>query len=196
MTSKADFIRSLQSEIKGLSPYDISQRLRLECGCVSIYHGDDELSVEDFRGYMVKFTDKPNRSPNDPELYVCVISLQQSKAWQDVVWIKEILQILDRIDQRTDDPAKLRSMLANRAVATPNGTGTPGHVVADKNGLTLALGSAIPRGYRKVLRDQNYLDRYDVDELEHMLLIPAEWVEFLLDESFEPVFEEALASCS
>ncbi len=196
MISKADFIRSLQGENKGLSPYDVSQRVRLAHGCVSVYQADSELSVEDHRGYMIRWREKRDRTADNPELYICVISTQQSKAWQDVTWIKEILQILDPPSHRTDTPEKLKSMLANRHALTPNGHDTPHNVVADKAGLILALGAAIPYKYRRVLREQDYLSRYEIDELEHMLLIPNELVGFLLGADFEAQFNTALASCS
>ena len=145
---------------------------------------------------MVRYRHKPHRSPDDPELYVCVISAQQSKAWQDLTWTKEILQILDPEEHWTNTPEKLRSMLANRKTLSPNGHDTPGHVMADKNGLILALGTAIPLGYRKVLREADSLGRYEIDELEHQLLVPNELVSFLLGDTFEAAFEDALASCS
>jgi hypothetical protein len=196
MLSKADFIGSLQGENKALSPYDISQRLRIAVGCVCVYRGDPDLSVDDFRGYMIKYADKPHRSPENPELYVCVISLQQSKAWQDVIWTKEILQILDSLDHRTDTQDKLGQMLEHRRPHAPYGDGTPTHIVADANGFTLALGCTVPQSYRDTLRQQRYLDRYPLDVLEGMLLIPAEWVEFVLSPSFEDNFNLALASCA
>lgn len=193
MIKKSEFVRSLQPEVKSFSPYDISQKLRLSCSCVSTYQGDPKLSTDMYRGYMIKFTDKPNRSPEDPEWYVCVISTQQSKAWQDVVWIKEILQILDPPNSRTDNKEKLFRMLENRHTTTPNGDATPQNVVADKDGFILALGCAIPFGYREILRNQDYLNRFDVSELEHLLIIPKRFIVTVLDPSFEKKFEEALS---
>jgi hypothetical protein len=196
MVSKAEFVRSLQTEGKALSPFDISQRVRIAVGCVAAYQGDADLAVEHYRGYMVKFSDKPNRSAEDPELYICVISLNQTAAWQSVVWIKEILQILDHEAHRTDTREKLVAMLKVRETASPNGHGTPPHVIADKNGLTLAIASAVPKSYRDVLREQRFLDRYDPDELEKVLLVPSELIARLLSSSFEGELEEALESCA
>ena len=192
MIQKSQFVRSLQDEEQSLSPHEISQRVRRECGCVSTYQGDPELSVDMYRGYMTRVGEKPDRTPEDPQLFICVVSTQQSKAWQDVIWIKEILQILDPEHARTDTPEKLNQMLDNRLTITPNGTDTPPNVVADKAGFILALGSAVPRAYRDILRGKKFLDRFDVVDLEQLLLIPQEYIPMVLSQDFEEKFESAL----
>lgn len=192
MIKKSDFVRSLQNEVTGFSPYDISQKLRITCSCLSAYQGDHGLSTEMCRGYMIKYKDKPHRSPDDPEWYFCVVSLQQSKAWQDVIWIKEILGILDQPESRTDTSEKLFRMLENRITTTPNGSETPPNVAADKAGFILALGCAIPRGFRTILREQKYLDRFDVALLESTLGIPQEFIPMVLSSDFEAQFDSAL----
>jgi hypothetical protein len=137
--SKADFVRSLQFESKALSPFDISQRLRqLHC-CVSVCQLDPDLSSAEYRGYMVRYREKRDRSPENPELYVCVVSADQSIAWQQLTWAKEILQILDRPEHRTGNRTALGAMMDVRKVRTPNGNGTPLNVMADKNGLSQQL---------------------------------------------------------
>lgn len=196
MTKKSEFIRHLQTDVKALSPFEISQQIRLKYFFVSTYQGDPELRVSDFRGYMVKYSEKLHRSAEDPELYTCIISLEQSKAWQDLIWIKEILQILDHPEHRTNERDKLGRMLDNRQTNSPNGRDTPLNVMADKVGLTLALGSAIPHAYREILREQRYLERYSPDDLEQILNIPAELIPIVLETTFEKTFEDALLSCS
>lgn len=150
------------------------------------------MSVDHFRGYMVKAGEKLDPTPEDPELYTCVISLEQNKAWQDIVWIKEILQVLDSKKYRTDTPEKLGQMLDNRRTNTVNGTDTPPHVAADKLGLTLALGSAIPHSYREILRAEKYLEKFTKEELEDLLIVPKELIEDVLRPQFEVRFEQAL----
>lgn len=195
MSSKSDFIQALQKEKTTLSAFEISQKLRLQCGCLSICQSDDKLEVSHTRAYMVKYSDKPFRSPENPELYACIISTKQSMAWFQLVWIKEIIQILDRTSHRTDTSEKLGSMLDNRMATSPNGNGTPSHIIADKTGFTLALGSAIPLTYREILREQGYLEKYSLSQLEEMLVIPKEFVRFVLESSFEKTFDEALQHC-
>jgi hypothetical protein len=190
--TKSEFIRSLQSESIALSPYQVSQRLRLACGCVSVFQGDHELDPADYRGYMLRYAEKPDRTPENPELYVCVISLRQGKAWQDLIWTKEILGVLDHPEHRTKDRTSLGHMIDNRSALPPHGAGTPANVIADKNGFTLALGCAVPFEYRKVLRKEKYLDRFSGEQLEELLLIPEEFIAHLLSEGFEKSFEEAL----
>ncbi len=192
--SKADFVRSLQFESKALSPFDISQRLRQTHSCVSICQLDDGLDVRAYRGYMVRFVEKRDRTPENPELYVCVVSSQQSMAWQQLIWVKEILQILDRSEHRTDTQAALGAMLDNRKVLTGNGNGIPGNVVADKIGLTLALGCKVPMVYRTSLRNTKV--RPSNEALEATLLVPAFLIDWLLSDEFEKVFEQALIDCN
>lgn len=191
--SKAEFVKSLQFESKALSPFDISQRLRQLHSCVSICLLDEGLNPEEYRGYMLRYEPKPNRSPQNPELYVCVVSAQQSMAWQQLVWAKEILQILDRPEHRTDSKVALEHMMASRAVLVPNAEETPLNVVADKNGFLLALGSKVPRDYRNSLRDTK--SRPSVETLEGILLVPKEFIERLLSDEFEAQFEQALREC-
>lgn len=193
--SKSEFIRSLQHEEKGLSPYDVSQRVRLSHSCVSTYQGDPLLKVADYRGYMTRFEEKTDRTPANPELYVCIISLDQSKQWQDLVWTKEILQILDDKGHRTYNKDALAHMLDNRAAQGPTPNGTPLNVMADKNGFTLALGSMVPKGYRDILRKQRAKENVKVELLEKQILVPAEFIEWLLSDKFEADFETALKEC-
>jgi hypothetical protein len=193
--SKSEFIRSLQSENKLLSPPEISQRIRRGYSCVSTYRGDPKLDIRMYRGYMIRWTEKPNRTPDDPDWYECVISLDQSKQWQDLVWTKEILGILDGPKHWTRDRASLGNMLDSRESRGPSGDSTPLNVKADKNGLTLALGCAVPRAYRKTLREQNYLTKHAPAQLETMLLVPAEFIKWLLSPEFEADFDRALVEC-
>ena len=191
--SKAKFINSLQFETKPLSPYDISQRLCQDYACVSICQMDPDLRIEVYRGYMVRFAEKPDRSPQNPELYTCVVSLRQSLPWQQIVWAKEILQILDRAEHRTNSRLALGHMMDNREVFALNGRGTPLNVMADKNGLTLALGSKVPRTSRNALRNARV--RPSNEALEGILLVPIDFIPWLLSEEFETDFERALAEC-
>jgi hypothetical protein len=191
--SKAEFVRSLQFESKALSPFDISQRLRQTHSCVSIYQGDADLKVSEYRGYMVRYREKRDRTPENPELYVCVISLKQSKPWQDLVWVKEILHILDKKEHFTSSQDALGHMLDSRRVLTRGGDATPLNVGADKNGFTLALGAKVPMVYRNSLRNTKV--RPSLDSLEAALLVPKEFIDWLLADEFEQIFETALAEC-
>lgn len=190
--SKSDFIRSLQVETKALSPFDISQRLRQLFACVSMCRWDEGLNPDKYRGYMLWPDKKPMPTPDDPELYVCVIATKQSKAHIDVTWTKEILHILDAPSHRTD-AASLEHMLGNREIVGRNGNGAPPNVVADVNGLTLALGCMVPQRYRSSLRSTT--KRLSDEELEAVLSVPAEYVPWLLSDKFEDDFEAALATC-
>ena len=192
---KSDFIRSLQPEQKTLSPSEISERLRLAISCVSTYQGDSQLDIRHFRGYMVRFSEKTDKTPDNPELYTCIISTNQSKAWQDLIWTKEILQILDPKTRWTDAETKLAEMLSMRIAYSPNGNGTPPHVVADKAGLTLALGMAIPHAHRTTLRLSNALGDFTAEDLEKRLIIPSEFIPAVLDPKFAEEFEVALSEC-
>lgn len=189
--SKADFIRSLQYESKPLSPFDISQRLRQTHSCVCIYQGDPELPIEEYRGYMIRFREKRERTPDNPELYVCVVSLRQSKQWQDLVWTKEILQILDRPEHRTASKASLGHMLDSRQVLAEHTDGIPLNVMADKNGFTLAVGSMVPTVYRTMLRSP----KSRPSPLEATLPISQEFIPWVLSPQFEQNFEAALSQC-
>jgi len=193
--NKSEFVRSFQEADQPFHPHEVSQRVRKAIGCVSSYHGDPDLSTEHFRGYMVRYKEKPNRSAEDPELYICVISTQQSAAYQHVIWIKEIIQIFDSVDHRTDTADKLQTMLVNRATNPTHSSEGESHVVADKNGFILALGVAVPRAYREICRKQNFLARYPNEDIEKLLNIPAEFVEFVLGQDFAKEFEAALAAC-
>jgi hypothetical protein len=57
------------------------------------------------------------------------------------------------------------------------------------------LGTAIPRRYRDVLRQQGFLKKYPLSELEQLLIIPSEFIEFVLSDEFEVEFEAALEGC-
>lgn len=187
--SKSTFVRSLQVETKALSPFDISQRLRQEYGCVSIYKADPNLDIAKFRGYMIR-SYKEDRSPENPEVYICVISTLQSKPYQDLTWTKEILHILDAPSHRTDSES-LGHMLDNRETTGRTGNGTPPNVMADKNGVTLALGCMVPRTYRNSLRTSGL----QIEQLEGMLSVPQEYIPWLLFQEFEADFEAAVAEC-
>jgi len=191
--SKAAFVRSLQTESKALHPFDISQRLRQLHGCVSVSLLDDHLSAKEIRGYMMRYREKPDRSPENPELYICVVSADQSHAWQSLVWAKEILHVLDRSEHRTASKDALGRMLDSRKVLTPNGHETPLNVAADKNGFVLALGSKVPQVYRNALRNAKVTP--SIEALENTLLVPAEFIGMLLSEEFEATFEKAIAEC-
>jgi hypothetical protein len=157
--------------------------------------GDEHLDIRAFRGYMLRYKEKPDRTPENPELYICTIALSQPKQWQDLIWTKEILQILDRPEFRTTNKESLGHMMDNRETIGPHGDATPPNVGADRDGITLALGCAIPLGYRKVLREQEFLKKYTIEQLESQLLIPSEFIEWLLSDAFEQDFEIALARC-
>jgi hypothetical protein len=193
--SKSEFIRSLQGDSVMLTPYEISQRIRKRHSCVSTYMGDAELKIEHYRGYMLRYPEAPNKTPENPQHYVCVISLKQSKQWQDLVWTKEILGILDGPDHWTSDKALLGHMLDSRGELLARSTGTPLNVLSDRNGLTLALGCTIPFGYRRTLRDQHSLAKFDTEQLESIIMVPAELIEWLLNLAFEEEFERALQEC-
>ncbi|NIY77953.1 hypothetical protein HCZ23_00515 [Celeribacter sp. HF31] len=192
--TKRGFIESLQVKDTLLSPYEISQEMRLAIGCVSVCSFDEQLQIEHFRGYMIRHK-KRDRSPENPELYDCVVSTNQSRAWQHIVWIKEILHIFDQEKQRTQRADALKEMLLSRDTGTPSNGSTGLNVIADKEGLVLALGSAVPRRYRTVLRDQEFLQRYTPEQLEVMLTVPKEKMAFLLDAEFEVKFNSALENC-
>jgi hypothetical protein len=189
--SKSEFIRSLQFESKALSPFDISQRLRQQYSCVSVYQGDPKLDPKKHRGYMTRFREKPDKTPENPELYVCIIASNQPKSWQDLVWTKEILHILDRNAHWTQNKNALGHMLDNRTTLEPHDDGTPLNVKADKNGVTLALGCKVPHTYRTSLRKA----RPALGALEGMLLVPAEYCEWLLTDDFETHFGNAVGEC-
>jgi hypothetical protein len=142
---------------------------------------------------MIRFSEKRDRTPENPELYVCVISLKQSKSWQDLVWVKEILQILDKKAHFTSAADALGHMLDSRTVLAKNGDATPPNVMADKNGFTLALGAKVPMVYRTSLRNSRV--RPSLDALEAALLVPKEFIDWLLTEQFERDFDTALAEC-
>jgi hypothetical protein len=84
-------------------------------------------------------------------------------------------------------------MLDSRRVLAKNGDATPLNVVADKNGFTLALGAKVPMVYRNSLRNSRV--RPSLESLEAALLVPKEFIDWLLTEEFERYFETALAEC-
>ncbi len=190
--SKRAFVQGLQVRDQVLSPYEISQQVRLAIGCVSRCSWDEGLDIRHLRGYMVRDQHKPERTPEDPEWYECVIATDQSLAWQHIVWTKEILQIFDNGAARTNSEAALREMLETRNTQNANVSNVLPSTQADRNGFVLALASAVPYRYRVVLRRNGYLDRFPLDELEKLLVVPQEKIEFLLDGSFEGHFEAAL----
>jgi hypothetical protein len=138
---------------------------------------------------MVRWVEKKNRSPENPEPYAAVVAGDQSLAWQHVVMTKEILHILDPADQRTRDRDGLARMLGRTMDDAFGGSGM--NVVADKVGFILAVGTAIPGAYRKTLRGQkthNYAD------LERILNVPSALISIVLLQQFENDFEAALSS--
>lgn len=193
--SKSAFIRSLQEDRLALSPFDVSQRLRLQYGFVSAYRGDPNLDIRHYRGYMIRYPAKHTPTPENPELYICVISLNQPKQMQDLVWTKEIIGILDRPEHRTKNKNALGHMLDNRRVAAPHSPGMQRNVIADKNGFTLALGCTVPHAYREILRRERVLEKFTSEQLEAQLLVPAEYITELLDPSFEADFDAKLLQC-
>ena len=115
-----------------LTPYQVSQEIRKKRRYVcSTWMGDPELPIEHYRGYMVRYHAKPNRSPEEPEHYICVTSLRQTKQWIDLVWIKEILGISDGTDHWTTNKLLLGHMLDHRD-AEVRSPGTPLNVMADQ----------------------------------------------------------------
>jgi hypothetical protein len=193
--SKSAFVRSLQGVNKPLSPFEVSQRIREQYSCVSTYQGDAKLNIEHYRGYMIRYQEKPHKTPEDPEWYVCVVSLGQSKQWQDIVWTKEILGILDGADQWTHNKKSLANMMDNRTESFHHSAGTPLNVTADKNGLTLALGCAVPLAYRTILRNERFAAKYTPEQLESLLPVPADFIESLLNPQFELDFDRAVDEC-
>lgn len=190
--SKRAFVQGLQVRDQVLSPYEISQAVRLAIGCVSRVAWDHKLPSEHSRGYMLRPLEKPDRTPENPQWYECVVATDQSLAWQHLIWTKEILHILDDEGERTNSEAALRQMLELRHTEMPSDPNSLPSTEADKNGLILALACAVPFRYRVVLRKNNFLARYSLDELEKALVVPKEKVEFLLAEAFESHFETAL----
>ncbi len=193
--SKSAFVRSLQPETLALSPYHISQKLRLAHGCVSIYRGDPELVAALVRAYMIRFEGPEVGSSEEPIIYQCVVSLGQSPAWQSLAWTKEIIHILDRPEHRTGNKEALGHMLDNRDTSTEHSENTPYNVRADKDGFTLALGCTVPQGYRHILRTDKYIERFTPAQLEEIIPVPSEYIPQLLDPQFEGQFEKALLAC-
>jgi hypothetical protein len=183
----------MQVEKQTIHPHAISQRLRIAYGVVSICLIDNDLPIEEYRAYMLRGSEKADRSAEDPELYTCIVSGKQSQAWQMLSWAKEILQVLDKNGARTDSKSKLSDMIANRSVTDLHADDTPSNVIADKDGLVLAIGSVVPMAYRKILRNQRVLEHNSIKSLEPQLLIPSDFIEYLLVDDFEVKFEQALA---
>lgn len=114
--------------------------------------------------------------------------------WQNLVWTKEMLQALDAEDALTSDAEKLGKVIDMREVHEPNGHDTPANVIADRNGFTLALGCAMPRGYREHLRaeiaENGKLDPLHIANMASY--IPEEYIEFIVNIGFEEKFQIAL----
>jgi len=190
---KADFIASLQTSAQPISPYEISQEIRREFSWVCLSQFDEDLNPEIARGYMIRPLMRRVHTPDDPCLYWCVISTQQSKGWQHVTWIKEMLHALDSGDSLTSNKDKLGSMLDVRVANSPNGRETPPHVVADKTGLILALGTAIPNSFRKKLRTHGQTkDELPLNILADLANIPENFIDTILNDNFEEKFNTAL----
>lgn len=189
---KCEFVESLQAKPQPLHPHQISQEIRLKIGFLSTNRIDAELDVELLRGYFVKGEDKPNRSPEDPELFECVVSGRQSQSWQMLVWTKEILHILDNTASRTSNSDALKRTIENRFVSWAPNQDTPLNVAADVNGFIFALACMVPFEYRKMLRARVKGLDPDFDQLENQLLVPPEYIHLILDESFEEKLRIAL----
>ncbi len=193
--AKIEFIQSMQEEEQALWPYDVSQRIREKFAWLCLYRGDSELDPKlAYRGYMVRPSTSRAHSAEDPAAYWCVVATSQTMGWQNLVWIKEMLQGLDSEDALTSDAEKLDQVIAMSDVHEPNGHDTPPNVVADRNGFTLALGCAIPQKLRDALRREliatgglSPLRRADLENY-----IPSEYVDHVLDEAFEQEFDNAL----
>ncbi len=106
-----------------------------------------------------------------------------------------MIGILDAPSHRTTNKAALGHMLDNRESIEPHVRGTPLNVMADKNGLTLALGCAVPGAFRKIMREQGYQKKYSAEDLEEILGVPAEFFEWLFNPQFEDDLERALKAC-
>lgn len=189
--TKAEFVRSLQEEVRVLHPYEVSQRLREAYGVVSVCQIDEDLSASEYRGYMIRGPIRDDRSPENPELYTCVVSADQSYGWQKIVWTKEILQILDA--HRTSSRELLERSLEMRVALEPHDDDTPPHVIADKEGLLLALGVTMPLAFRNSQRSQvDSLIKRPRSQLEQLFSIPSELLRFVLSKEFEGRFNDAL----
>jgi hypothetical protein len=191
---KVQFIRSLQDEARPLWPYDISQRIRLEFSWISLYKADTELNPDVYRGYMVRTVSQRAHSADDPAAFWCVIAANQSMGWQNITWTKEMLQALDSESALTSSRERLGEMLDMGSIHTENDHNTPPHVVADRNGFTLALACAVPEGHRRILREyktqHGSLDPKMLAEIAH---IPEEHIDTVLSPDFEEAFAKALA---
>jgi len=191
--AKAEFIRDLQSANQVISPGELSQRIRLVYGWVSIYKGDPGLDSNIYRGYMAPPEGSGDRTPDNPDYYWCVLATNQEAGWSNVTWIKEMLQVIDSEKHKTSNKEQLEAILIVRRTDSPNGAETLPNVVADKNGFILALGCAVPRAHRESLRQSGVLQKLGPDKLAGVLGVPAEYIEKLLAPDFENVFEKALA---
>lgn len=196
--AKVEFVQSLQGESQALWPFDISQRIRERFSWLCLYRGDPELEPTVFRGYMVRPRTASAHSSEDPAAFWCVVSTKQSMGWQNIVWTKEMLQALDSEGELTSDAEKLDQVIDMRDVHAPNSCDTPPNVVADRNGFTLALGCAIPGKLREHLREEvqssgelSPLRRADLENY-----IPKEYVDYVLNISFEEEFKKALSEIS
>ena len=108
------------------------------------------------------------------------------------MWIKEILQIFDHVDERTNTKQAFLDALRMRNTEVQSSSNELPSVQADRNGFVLALGSSVPFRYRKVLRAQRFFDRYCPQDLEKLLFVSMEKIEFLLGDTFEEAFKDAL----
>jgi hypothetical protein len=169
--------------------------IRERYSCVSVCMWDARLDSRMHRGYMLPTPRNPSRSPDHPDLYVCVLSTDQNKPWQDLVWTKELLGILDDPSHWTTNKQLLGHTLDNRESTNPHEPGTPLNVMADKNGVALALGCAVPGAYRAKLRAEDCLSKYSSEDLEEILCVPAEFFVWLFGPQFETDFERALKEC-
>lgn len=196
--NKPSFILSLQSHDSTISPHQLSQYVRITYGWICVCRIDDDLPPDRYRAYMVLPEPKSSQSPENPAVYWCVVSGRQNAHWQHLSWTKEILQALDDSSQRTNNKEKLEAMLRTRVANSPNGNSTPPNIVADKNGFILALGCMVPARYREILRKENFLERFagKEDQLADILNIPQEYVEAVIDDSFEDLFEKKLREIS
>ena len=192
---KFSFISDLQSEDGRLSFYDILTRLRVKTSYVPAARFDDGLDASKLRGYMLPLEEKHDRTPDDPELFWCVISTNQSAEWQNLTLVKEALHVLDGPLHKTISKNDLREVLVNRACITPHNDGDGHNVRADREGLILEVGSMLHKWYRTELRRNAGKLNWPNDFVASQVGIPPELVEWLLSDDFETEFEQALLSC-
>jgi hypothetical protein len=114
-------------------------------------------------------------------------------AWQQLVWAKEILQILDRPEHHTGTKTDARAHDGQQGRSRPQREQNSPKCHGRQKRLPAALGSKVPRDYRNSLRDTKA--RPSLETLEGILLVKKEFIERLLSNAFEAQFEQALKEC-